>query len=35
MEFADFSCKADWSEKLGLTELLQKALDEVREEPGV
>ena len=25
----------DWSEKLGLTELLQKALDEVREEPGV
>jgi hypothetical protein len=24
-----------WSEKLGLTELLQKALDEVREEPGV
>ena len=25
----------DWSEKLGLIELLQKALDEVREEPGV
>lgn len=25
----------DWSEKLGLTEFLQKALDEVREEPGV
>lgn len=25
----------DWSEKLGLTELLQKALDEVREEPAV
>lgn len=25
----------DWSEKLGLTELLQKALEEVREEPGV
>lgn len=25
----------DWSEKLRLTELFQKALDEVREEPGV
>lgn len=25
----------DWSEKLGLTGLLQKALEEVREEPGV